>query len=183
MPALSAHRPIMPPRASISRTICPLASPPMAGLHERCPMRSTLPVISSTRCPNRANVMAASQPACPAPTTIQSNISFSLGKSGGGKPFWRRVLPPPYPHPSQDFRLVGRGRKRSILWRRGRESPSYTEISPFNKPPGDKHGSSASQAARPFIGQYKSLGWERGGIWGGEALLQKGSPSPIFIIP
>ena len=28
----------------------------MAGLHERCPMRSTLPVISSTRCPNRANV-------------------------------------------------------------------------------------------------------------------------------
>ena len=33
-----------------------------------------------------------------------------LGKSGGGKPFWRRVLPPPYPNPSQDFRLVGRMR-------------------------------------------------------------------------
>ena len=31
----------------------------MAGLHERCPMRSTLPVISKTRCPNRANVSIA----------------------------------------------------------------------------------------------------------------------------
>ena len=35
MPPASAHRPIMPPRASISRTMWPLARPPMAGLQDR----------------------------------------------------------------------------------------------------------------------------------------------------
>ena len=32
MAVASMARPIAPPRASISRTICPLATPPMAGL-------------------------------------------------------------------------------------------------------------------------------------------------------
>ena len=32
MPVASIARPITPPRASISRTICPLATPPIAGL-------------------------------------------------------------------------------------------------------------------------------------------------------
>jgi len=32
MPTASIARPIAPPKASISRTNCPLATPPMAGL-------------------------------------------------------------------------------------------------------------------------------------------------------
>ena len=35
---LSEIIPAIPPRASISRTICPLATPPIAGLHDICPM-------------------------------------------------------------------------------------------------------------------------------------------------
>ena len=38
MPVLSVATPISPPRASISRTICPLASPPIAGLQDICPI-------------------------------------------------------------------------------------------------------------------------------------------------
>ena len=40
MPVLSVAMPIRPPRASISRTIWPLARPPMAGLQDICPMRA-----------------------------------------------------------------------------------------------------------------------------------------------
>ena len=32
MPLASVHLPMTPPRASISRTICPFATPPIAGL-------------------------------------------------------------------------------------------------------------------------------------------------------
>ena len=40
-------RPIMPSSASISRTRCPFASPPMAGLHDISPMVSRRWVSSS----------------------------------------------------------------------------------------------------------------------------------------
>ena len=38
-----------------------------------------------------------------------------LGKKRGRETLLERVSPSPVPHPSQDFRLVGRGRERSIL--------------------------------------------------------------------
>ena len=44
MPVASIARPIAPPRASISRTICPLATPPMAGLQLIWPTVSQLVV-------------------------------------------------------------------------------------------------------------------------------------------
>src|SRR5687768_3597784 len=69
MAARSAARPISPPSASISRTRWPFAVPPMAGLHDICPMPSRFIVSSSVRQPMRAAASAASQPACPAPMT------------------------------------------------------------------------------------------------------------------
>ena len=61
-----------PPIASISRAIWPLPMPPMAGLHDICPMASSFIVTSSVRAPIRAAAAAASLPACPPPTTITS---------------------------------------------------------------------------------------------------------------
>ena len=72
MPTASVTSPMMPPSASTSRTRCPLAMPPMAGLHDICAMRSTFSVKSAVFRPMRAAAIAASQPAWPAPTTTTS---------------------------------------------------------------------------------------------------------------
>src|SRR5512145_1884996 len=69
---------ISPPRASISRTRCPLASPPIAGLHDMRPMASTLIVRSRVAHPVRAAARDASIPAWPPPTTT---TSYSFGYS------------------------------------------------------------------------------------------------------
>src|SRR5262249_25423411 len=68
--AWSATAPISPPRASSSRTRCPLAVPPIAGLQLISAIRSRLRVMPSVRNPSRAQTSAASQPACPSPTTM-----------------------------------------------------------------------------------------------------------------
>ena len=75
MPTESATSPMMPPRASISRTRWPLAMPPMAGLQDIWAMRSRFRVKSAVRRPIRAEATAASQPACPAPTMTTSYCS------------------------------------------------------------------------------------------------------------
>ncbi len=68
--------PINPPKASISRTICPLAKPPMEGLQLIWAMVSKFCVISNTDTPFCAAIQAASQPACPPPQTMTSNNVF-----------------------------------------------------------------------------------------------------------
>src|SRR5207248_8178234 len=68
-----ATRPINPSRASISRTRCPLPSPPMAGLQDISPIVLRLWVSSSVRAPARTAAAAASHPAWPPPITITSN--------------------------------------------------------------------------------------------------------------
>src|SRR5580692_2976024 len=65
---------MMPPRASISRTRCPLPMPPIAGLQLICPSVSMLWVSSSVRAPRRAAARAASVPAWPPPMTITSKV-------------------------------------------------------------------------------------------------------------
>ena len=72
MPVASIARAIKPPSASISRTRCPLAVPPTAGLHGMCATVSRDRVHSPTLQPSRAAANAASTPACPAPITITS---------------------------------------------------------------------------------------------------------------
>src|SRR6185436_11528775 len=72
MPTESATSPIAPPSASISRTRCPLAIPPMAGLQLICAIRSRFMVTMAVRRPMRAQARAASQPAWPAPMTTTS---------------------------------------------------------------------------------------------------------------
>ena len=68
----SVTMPEYPPSASTSRTICPLAIPPIAGLHDICATVCRFCVMSSVRRPIRAAIRAASQPAWPPPTTITS---------------------------------------------------------------------------------------------------------------
>ena len=75
---LSAIIPEYPPSASISRTICPFAIPPIAGLQLICPMVCMFIVTSIVLEPRLAAAAAASQPACPPPTTITSYISFII---------------------------------------------------------------------------------------------------------
>ena len=77
----SVTMPVYPPIASISRTICPLATPPMAGLHDICANLVISIVTSSVRQPILAAAAAASHPACPPPITIMSN-SNSILQSG-----------------------------------------------------------------------------------------------------
>src|SRR3954451_4555849 len=72
MPVASIAKPIAPPRASISRTIWHLPTPPIAGLQLIWPTVSQLVVSSAVRAPRRAAASAASVPAWPAPTTITS---------------------------------------------------------------------------------------------------------------
>ena len=72
IPVISVTIPEYPPKASISRTICPLAIPPIAGLQDICAMEGRFCVIRSVDAPIRAAIRAASLPACPPPTTITS---------------------------------------------------------------------------------------------------------------
>ena len=72
---LSLITPDIPPNASTSRTICPFATPPIAGLQDICAMVCMFIVTNNTRDPIVAAAWAASQPACPAPTTITSYIN------------------------------------------------------------------------------------------------------------
>ena len=60
---LSATRPIVPPNASISRTIIPLADPPIEGLHGRDATLFILDVINRIFFPIFAAAKAASHPA------------------------------------------------------------------------------------------------------------------------
>src|SRR5258706_7563943 len=69
--------PIPPPSASISRTMCPLAIPPIAGLQDILAVSSSFTVSSAVESPSRAHATAASHPACPAPTTTTSNDSLT----------------------------------------------------------------------------------------------------------
>ena len=73
----SVTNPICPPSASISRTICPLAIPPTAGLQLICPILFMSIVIRQVLEPKFA-AAAASQPACPAPITITSYLKSIL---------------------------------------------------------------------------------------------------------
>src|SRR5690554_4372660 len=79
MVVLSAMIPEYPPKASISLNICPLATPPIAGLQLICAITPMFMVINKTLDPKFAAAAAASQPACPPPTTITlyfSNIVY-----------------------------------------------------------------------------------------------------------
>ena len=86
MPTASVISPIMPPSASTSRTKCPFAMPPIAGLHDICAIKSTLSVNRAVFSPMRAAAIAASHPAWPAPTTTTSNCSVNacMGKVEAG---------------------------------------------------------------------------------------------------
>src|SRR5690606_37185324 len=75
---LSAIVPEYPPRAAISRTICPFAIPPIAGLQDICPIVCIFIVTRSVLDPRFAAAAAASQPACPPPTTITSYVSVII---------------------------------------------------------------------------------------------------------
>ena len=78
IPVASIARPINPPSASISRTRCPFAVPPTAGLHGMCATVSRVSVHRPTLHPSFAAAHAASTPACPAPITITSNSVIQL---------------------------------------------------------------------------------------------------------
>ena len=85
MPPRSAARPMMPSSASISRTRWPLASPPMAGLHDISPTVAGSWVSRAVRAPARAAAAAASAPACPPPTTTTSNSRSQCCAIRGGR--------------------------------------------------------------------------------------------------
>ena len=70
----SVTLPDIPPIASISLTICPLATPPIAGLHDMRHIASISCVINIVSAPNLAAACAASAPACPPPTTITRGL-------------------------------------------------------------------------------------------------------------
>ena len=63
MAVLSLMIPEYPPSASISRTICPLAMPPIAGLQLIWAIVCMFMVMSNTFDPKLAAAAAASQPA------------------------------------------------------------------------------------------------------------------------
>src|SRR5699024_1501434 len=74
--ARSMSFPISLPRASSSRTRCPLHVPPILGLQCMRAMPSTLTVNTMVLIPSLAHARAASQPACPAPMTATSYTSL-----------------------------------------------------------------------------------------------------------
>ena len=74
----SVTSPICPPSASISRTICPLAIPPTAGLHDIWAILFMSMVTRQVRAPMFAAAVAASQPACPPPMTSTSYLSIMV---------------------------------------------------------------------------------------------------------
>ena len=125
MPLASMHLPITPPRASISRTICPLATPPMAGLQLIWATVSAFIVSRQVLSPSRAAASAASTPAWPAPTTTTSNRYVS------STDFPRTSHTPPGHHP--------RSPQREIKPRRVRVWPkSHSFFSPGRIPNADK---------------------------------------------
>ena len=63
MAVRSATIPISPPRASISLTRWPLATPPIEGLHDIWAIMAGFKVKSAVRAPRRAAAAAASTPA------------------------------------------------------------------------------------------------------------------------
>src|SRR4051812_10099429 len=85
MPVLSIARAMSPPRASISRTIWPLASPPMAGLQLIAPIFDGSRLTSATRAPRRDAAHAASAPAWPPPITMMSKSVFIREESSPRK--------------------------------------------------------------------------------------------------
>ena len=70
--------PISPPSASTSRTICPLAMPPTAGLQLICAILFMSIVIRQVLTPSFAAARAASQPAWPPPMTRTSYLNIIL---------------------------------------------------------------------------------------------------------
>ena len=78
MAVASVTNPIWPPKASISRTICPFAIPPTAGLHDICAILFISIVTSNVLAPMLAEAVAASHPACPPPITITSYFKIML---------------------------------------------------------------------------------------------------------
>ena len=72
MAVASVTKAICPPMASISRTIWPLAIPPMAGLHDICAILFISIVTRQVFAPILAEAQAASHPACPPPITSTS---------------------------------------------------------------------------------------------------------------
>ena len=68
----SVTMPMCPPSASISRTICPLAIPPTAGLQLICAVLFISIVMRQVLAPMVAAATAASHPACPPPITMTS---------------------------------------------------------------------------------------------------------------
>src|SRR5690349_3261609 len=73
MPLASVHLAIRPPKASISRTICPFATPPTAGLQLIWPTESAFIVRRQVFKPRRAAGIAARTAGWPATTTPASN--------------------------------------------------------------------------------------------------------------
>ena len=71
----SVISPICPPRASISRTICPFAIPPTAGLQLIWAILFISIVIRQVSAPSFAAAEAASHPACPPPMTRTSYLN------------------------------------------------------------------------------------------------------------
>ena len=74
MAVRSVTKPMYPPNASISLTICPFAIPPTAGLQLICPILFMSIVMRHVFEPKLAAAAAASQPAWPAPITITSYL-------------------------------------------------------------------------------------------------------------
>ena len=72
IPDMSVATAMMPPKASISLTICDLPRPPIAGLQDICPILLFSKVTRAHLSPNLNTAWAASTPACPPPTTITS---------------------------------------------------------------------------------------------------------------
>ncbi len=142
MPARSIARPMMPSRASISRTRWPRPRPPIAGLHDIAPMVSSLWVSSSVRAPIRALAAAASQPAWPAPMITTSKLGSRLVMAAvvgsrdrpvNGRPTWTQA---------RKHRSVWRGyeqKKRARSWLRAREGPERTAWLDLELPAGVQH--------------------------------------------
>ena len=82
IPTLSVRSPINPPKASMSRTIWPLATPPTAGLQLMRPMAFTSIVSMAVLTPSFQAAWVASIPACPPPTTTTSKEVIYLAAAG-----------------------------------------------------------------------------------------------------